>query len=187
MNKLQRKCKHKRFELIEKKSKFGYRCLDCGLRTILADTQNWAYFHFINKHTNKVKLIKALKNQLRNLWRGCVLKRFEYKCVVCSQTKLPNCHHIIPEHVFVSMRYDVDNGVILCPSHHKFGKLSAHKNALWFCDLVLKKIMNIDDMNALINRMLNNNSDKFIWTIEKYYKKIQELEALMRDNEKITE
>lgn len=87
LNKLQRKCKHKRFELIERESKFGYRCLDCGLRTILTDTQNWAYFHFIHKHTNKIKLVGTLKNQLRNLWREHILKKFDYKCVVCGQIK----------------------------------------------------------------------------------------------------
>lgn len=179
LNKKQKKCKHERFELIERKSKFGYKCSDCELQTILADTQNWAYFHFVNRHTNKIKLLKTLKNRLQNLWREYILKKYNYKCVVCEQIKLPNCHHIISERVFVSMRYDIDNGIVLCPSHHKFGRLSAHKNALWFCDSVLKKIMNVDVMNALMNRMLDSDSKKFVWTIAKYYKKITELEELL--------
>jgi hypothetical protein len=41
------------------------------------------------------------------------------------------------------------NGVCLCPSHHKFGKYSAHRNALWFA------------------RWLQENlPDKFNWAIE---------------------
>lgn len=177
LNKFQRKCQHKNFELIERDSKFGYKCLDCGLRTILADTQNWAYFHFVNCYTNKMKLLKTLRNRTFFLWRMQILKKFDNKCVICDALQLPNCHHLVPERIFPAMRYDVDNGVVLCPSHHKFGKFSAHKNALWFY-VKMSELFSQQSMLTLIDRALNSSKNKFIWTIEAYYRKIDELSKL---------
>lgn len=47
------------------------------------------------------------------------------------EVNMLNAHHIIPREV-KELRYDRMNGICLCPKHHKFGLLSAHKNALWF-------------------------------------------------------
>ncbi len=79
---------------------------------------------------NKLKQQKRERNKKDKEWRVQVLKECN-KCVICGDTKMPNAHHIIPKN-FKETRWDVINGIILCPKHHKFGKFSAHKNALWF-------------------------------------------------------
>lgn len=104
---------------------------------------------------NQQKLLKKLKNKCKKLWRQRVLERWGSKCAVCGATKLPNCHHILPWQMFGLLRYDVINSIVLCPTHHKFGKFSAHKNPLWFVDL-LKLKMKPEDLDYLDRMMYNN-------------------------------
>ena len=80
---------------------------------------------------NKRKLDKREINKKDKEWRQKVLKLYDSKCVICGDTNRPNAHHIIPR-TFKELRWDVNNSILLCVSHHKFGKFSAHKNALWF-------------------------------------------------------
>lgn len=42
-----------------------------------------------------------------------------------------NAHHI-ESRKNISLRFDVCNGVALCPTHHKFGIDSAHNAPVWF-------------------------------------------------------
>lgn len=71
-------------------------------------------------------------------WRKKVLERDSYKCIVCKkQPNKPHCHHIIPR-AFKDLRWDVNNGVILCYYHHKGRFYSAHQNALWFCKFLFE-------------------------------------------------
>ena len=83
---------------------------------------------------NKLKLAKKLRNKLDKEWKKTIHARFNNICVVdgCGKTKYLNAHHILPKETYKKYRHDPMNGVLLCPTHHKFGKLSAHKNALWF-------------------------------------------------------
>ena len=54
------------------------------------------------------------------------------KCIVCGATQHLNAHHIIPRQL-KNTRYDLDNGISLCPKHHRFSfELSAHQNPLAF-------------------------------------------------------
>ena len=180
-----KKCKHTKYEKrTDLNGMINYKCLDCGMNTIKGDTDMKAYFHFVNKHTSKIKLLKKLKREVKILWRKCVLAKFGSKCIVCNATKLPNCHHLISERSFPVMRYDIDNGVVLCPFHHKFNKFSAHKNSLWFCELILKTVVSSESINSLINKMLSGASDNFIWTIDLYYNKIKELTDLLLEIKK---
>jgi len=84
---------------------------------------------------NKAKQLAKEKRKKDREWVKAVGKKYNRTCVICGSTKLPNAHHIIPK-TFKETRWDVENGVILCPKHHKFGKFSAHKNALWFIRLL---------------------------------------------------
>ncbi len=54
------------------------------------------------------------------------------KCAVCGQTKFIQAHHLLPKERYPEYQFEPYNGVSLCPSHHKWGKLSAHRNPLWF-------------------------------------------------------
>ena len=66
------------------------------------------------------------------LWTMAVHAEFGEKCAVCGSTNLPNAHHIESRIMFKGLRYDPMNGVLLCPTHHKFGKDSAHMAGCWF-------------------------------------------------------
>lgn len=65
---------------------------------------------------------------------------------------MASCHHIVPKEMFGITRYDPINGIVLCPSHHKFGKFSAHKNPLWFVDILNLK-MTPEDLDYLRIKM----------------------------------
>ncbi|MFA5396490.1 MAG: HNH endonuclease signature motif containing protein [Methanogenium sp.] len=86
------------------------------------------------------KRIKQLEKRDRNkrlkVWAVGVKHRDLHKCVFCCSEKLLNAHHIIPRQIKAFMD-DLDNGISLCPKHHKFSsEFSAHKNSfaffLWF-------------------------------------------------------
>jgi len=80
---------------------------------------------------NKRKLEKRERNKKDKEWRKKIMEKFDYTCAFCPETKRINAHHIIPRS-FKELRWNVENGIALCPKHHKFGKFSAHKNPLWF-------------------------------------------------------
>ena len=80
---------------------------------------------------NKAREERLHKKKLHKIWAEAVKLKFDNRCVLCGETKRLNAHHIIPKEVD-DTRYDVDNGIALCPKHHKFGKYSAHRNGFWF-------------------------------------------------------
>lgn len=45
--------------------------------------------------------------------------------------------------------FELLNGVTLCPTHHKFGKYSAHKNSIWFAKF-----------------LKNNRKNQYDWAME---------------------
>ena len=51
------------------------------------------------------------------------------KCEYCGQEGTLNAHHIFGRSNF-GVRWDLDNGVCVCVSHHVFGKLSFHKSPI---------------------------------------------------------
>jgi hypothetical protein len=78
----------------------------------------------------RIKYKKMSKSQGRRacdeLWTLSVKTRDGFKCAICGETNMPNAHHLITRKVF-QYRWDVSNGITLCPSHHEFDvHLSAH-------------------------------------------------------------
>jgi len=63
---------------------------------------------------------------LDNLWRKAVYSRAGNRCEYCGISGRLNAHHIFSRSN-VAVRWDIDNGVCLCVSHHVFGNLSFHK------------------------------------------------------------
>jgi len=64
----------------------------------------------------------AIKVKLRDRW----------SCVICNSKERVNAHHIIarenPE-----TKFDINNGISLCPKHHFFCRqVSAHNNPIGF-------------------------------------------------------
>jgi len=53
-------------------------------------------------------------------WRSKVLERDGYKCFECGVSeKIMHAHHIKHFATHINLRYDLDNGITLCPSCHK--------------------------------------------------------------------
>ena len=94
------------------------------------------------KRKKRVKLENKAKirRRLLRLWKELVRLNWHNQCAVCGRKdKEPlengklailNCHHIESERNRTT-RYDPANGILLCPSHHKFGKESFHRSAVW--------------------------------------------------------
>lgn len=61
------------------------------------------------------------------------------KCAVCGATKFIQAHHILPKEYYGQFQYEPMNGVSLCAGHHKWSRLSAHRNALWFSSWLAKE------------------------------------------------
>lgn len=87
-------------------------------------------------------------------WSSYVKLRDEI-CLVCGSEVNLNAHHLIPREI-KEFRYDIENGITLCPKHHRFSfELSAHQNPfafmLWFRNTypewfnkIIKKINSLD-------------------------------------------
>lgn len=54
------------------------------------------------------------------------------KCDVCGKKENLQAHHVLPKERYPELKFKRINGVCLCPTHHKFGKFSAHRNPIWF-------------------------------------------------------
>jgi len=89
----------------------------------------------------KKKSKKSKKTETRELdliWKTKVKERDNHRCQVCGKKLEPkscHAHHLLPKHLKgkkTGLRWDIDNGITLCPYHHKFGPYAAHQNAIWF-------------------------------------------------------
>lgn len=97
------------------------------------------------KKTRKPRLesLPKIRRRLMRLWTETVHRMHDGKCAICGKvhgevdpkTGRPsymNAHHIEPRATCAALRYDPMNGILLCPSCHKFGRNSAHKGTIWF-------------------------------------------------------
>lgn len=89
------------------------------------------------KITKKKQLSMARTAKRKQLleWSRQVRERDE-KCIVCGRTDHLNAHHILPKETYKEFMFEPINGACLCPTHHKFGKYSAHKNPIWFAEFL---------------------------------------------------
>lgn len=73
---------------------------------------------------SKTRRIKI--DPLDKKWSVFVRER-DGACEVCGKTEYLAAHHFIRRGIS-SLRYDLDNGITLCPSHHTFNyEFSAHR------------------------------------------------------------
>lgn len=66
-------------------------------------------------------------------WSKAVRNKYGYKCVACGKyTRWCHAHHLDGYDWAISARFDVDNGVALCPGkygcHMDFHKIYGNKN-----------------------------------------------------------
>lgn len=80
------------------------------------------------KRINRDTPRRDLEDMLDSGWSEKVKKRDNYTCQKCGSTqKQLNSHHIFSRS-HKSTRWDIDNGITLCVSCHKFNNGSAHKD-----------------------------------------------------------
>ena len=85
--------------------------------------------------------ISTVSKRCLKLWSILVHKRFRNKCAVCKSTGKLDAHHIIDKR-FGILRFDILNGILLCPSHHKFGLESFHNNPIFAYEFLKAKFPN---------------------------------------------
>lgn len=88
----------------------------------------------------KSQLQKKIDDPFSRLWRNKADKTWKElvfllggsKCAICGSVEYIQAHHIIPRNILLS-RHNAMNGILLCPSHHKYSFVfSAHKNPVRF-------------------------------------------------------
>jgi 5-methylcytosine-specific restriction endonuclease McrA len=80
----------------------------------------------LTKKSQTQKGVKPISTaKLDKLWRDKVYAQGKHKCEYCGKVQV-NAHHIFSRSNY-AVRWDVDNGVCVCVSHHVFGNLSFHK------------------------------------------------------------
>jgi len=78
-----------------------------------------------------------MKGQLKltaedKAWADQVKIRDNWSCVICNNKERLNAHHIIARENHET-KYDLSNGISLCPKHHFFCRqISAHNNPIGF-------------------------------------------------------
>ena len=117
-----------------------------------------------------LKIISDKK--LLKLWGQAVIDRAGYRC------EYPNCNihytQLHPHHLYsrryVTMRYNLDAGICLCPSHHTMGGLSAHHDPDFKSVLVATGVRTeefFDKLREERNRIQKNTA---AWKLECYEK-----------------
>ena len=97
-----------------------------------------------------MKKLKGTDGLLDDSWSKLVKLRAGMQCEIsgCGKTSYLNSHHIYTR-ANRSTRWDVKNGVCLCPSHHTLdSKFSAHGSPVLFVKWLVKTKGN-DFMTAL--------------------------------------
>ena len=76
---------------------------------------------------------------LDNLWSKLVKEKAHHICERCGKRESLNSHHVFGRRSY-SVRWDIDNGVCLCASCHRFSSVfSAHETPTLFTEWVIKK------------------------------------------------
>lgn len=76
---------------------------------------------------DRIERNKALKK-----WSGEVRGNAGGACEVCGKTRGTQAHHLLCKERYPEFRTHPMNGICLCAGCHKFGRLSAHRNGIWF-------------------------------------------------------
>ncbi len=83
----------------------------------------------MRKRTNSNVPAKGrLREMADRLWSLAIRSDWAYRCAICGSSKV-DAHHLVPRQ-HEATRYDLNNGIALCSTHHQFDKdLSPHLNA----------------------------------------------------------
>lgn len=92
------------------------------------------------KKITKAKLAKKARTAARKslaAWSLAVRKKG--KCDICKAKKNLQAHHLLPRERYKTLRIEIMNGVCLCPTCHKWGRKSAHRNSVFFSEWLRKE------------------------------------------------
>jgi hypothetical protein len=109
----------------------------------------------IRKRTNaNVPAKGRLKEFADRLWSLAIRADWANKCAICGSTKV-DAHHLVPRQ-HEGTRYDLQNGIALCSTHHQWDKdLSPHLNGAGFLCWLL------DSHNERANWYIENRRPVF--------------------------
>jgi len=84
--------------------------------------------------------------------------RDNWQCQICGSDYKPCCHHIIPREI-KSLRYDENNAITLCLSHHKFNRIISAHNAPFAFFLWLRSFRPLffDSAVGSLSKILSEN------------------------------
>lgn len=102
------------------------------------------------------------EKQLMKLWSEICKKKANHKCEYpgcrINSTQLHAHHFFSRRHA--SIRYDPDNAVALCATHHTLGNYAAHKDPC-FKDIIIKNHVRtlawLDNLIEKRNRIVKND------------------------------
>lgn len=166
-----------------------------------------------NRKYKKVKLdsLPKIRRRLLKLWSEAVRERDAFSCCFCGVKKGDvnqfnpdlkvkiDAHHALQKEIKdCPLKYSIDNGISLCPSHHKFnGETSAHKSPIVFYDWFKKQypdrydfiLKNSGFRIDLDNRkVLGEIENRLIAKEQLDLNKLQQIEKeFPRENKKTTE
>jgi len=100
------------------------------------------------------------KNKKLKEWSRLVRERDKNKCVICKESKYLHAHHILPKEakIYNFLKFDVNNGISLCPKHHKYSyEISPHKNPFTFMSWL--KNERFEQYAYLLNKTAKNENN----------------------------
>ena len=125
-------------------------------------------------------MAKGIDKKLDDAWSKAVKIRDNFECQYCRRQTTLNSHHIFSRRNR-STRWDLNNGITLCVSHHTFSsKFSAHGNGIafarWLEAKMGKKWLNLLELKAN-QTVKHNKADKELI--------LQGLLTYIKDNENL--
>ena len=88
------------------------------------------HHHYNPNKIRKLSRDEDKKSTQYKEWRRIVFKRDNYTCQKCGmKSKNLRSHHILSYHLYIDLRYNVDNGICLCENcHNNYHKQYGKKN-----------------------------------------------------------
>jgi len=111
------------------------------------------------KPRKKKKRQPITDKRLLALWREAVIERASHKCEYpecdINATQL-QAHHFYTKRI-VAMRYNLENGLCLCATHHTMGAFSAHRDPD-FKDIIIERGVRTEEWHDKLIKQKNERT-----------------------------
>lgn len=95
----------------------GKGCPNCGIKR--RSGKNHFRYNPDLTVDERTKTREELYGESKTIWRKKVHEKFGWKCVVCNSNDKLVAHHLDGFNAYPKLRFEVENGVTICDSHHK--------------------------------------------------------------------